>query len=377
MRRLFFTLLLIILVLSAAVPPRQTVKADSTVTAYDLIAMVNSIRTGSYGLPALVENSILNAEAQWTAEEMAAIGAKNHLAFLGYSDASTRAADWGFGSGKVVFVTENWYGGYYADIGDIQSGWADTEHMYPMTKSQYVYVGAGVATASDGFTYYVLQAGNIAGETSASYSSSDSYTYPTNDTTSNSSEYISPVYTNTPSADGMVYHIVQANQFLFDIALAYGVTTDYLVELNGLASADDIYEGETLKIGYAPTNTPTATATNTPEYPTRTPTDPGTPTPYLTATPTPMPSLLDQLPDFDRGTFGFLLVIVSGIGLLLVIFFNFAKPIKRSVIEPKPEPEAPPEKKPVKKPVKKAPAKPAGEPIDVPIKTSKKTTRKM
>jgi LysM repeat protein len=388
MRRFIFNFLLILTLASGMLAfPEAPVKAQSNVSAGDLIALVNSIR-GAYGLPALVENSILNSECQWTAEEMASINASTHLAYLGYSGASERAVDWGFGSGKLVFVTENWYGGYTATLGDIESGWADELHMYPMTKAEYVYVGAGVATASNGMTYYVLQAGYISGEEAPTSSGGSSSGSPSATQSDLSSEWLAAVYTTTPSADGMIYHKVQANQTLFYIALAYNVTTDYLVELNGLDSADDIYEGQLLKIMDAPTPTPTATFTVTPDYPTRTPTSPMTPTPAFSPTPTPKPPLIERLPKFDRGSFGFLLVIISAIGLAAVLFINFFKPKQKSppAVVKEVEKETPsttsakvrqaPVKKPTKKVVKSTEKPQAHMPKEIPIKTSRRTTKK-
>jgi hypothetical protein len=139
---------------------------------------------------------------------------------------------------------------------------------------------------------------------------------------------MSPVVTSTPNFDGFIYHKVQSGQTLFYIALAYGVTVDYIKELNGLTS-NDIYEGQTLKIKQAPTPTPTSTFTPTPVYPTRTPTVKSTPrtaTPSFTSTPTPQPSLLSKLPKFDRQMLGLLLVVISGLGLLAVALLNFIKP---------------------------------------------------
>jgi LysM repeat protein/uncharacterized protein YkwD len=383
MRRILFDLTFVLLLaFTAAAFPRSAVKAESSVTAYDLIAMVNSIRTGSYGLPALIEDATLDAEAQWTAEEMAAIGAHDHLKYLGYADASVRAAGLGFGGGKTVFVTENWYGGYTATISDIQIGWSDEQHMYPMTKAQYTYVGAGVATASDGMTYYILQAGSISGEVAAATSSVN----VTTDTSAGTeaavtSNWLSPVYTTTPSADGMIYHVVKANQTLFYIALAYGVTVDSLVELNNLDSADDIYEGQTLTINFAPLATATITPTPTSIYPTRTPTNtpiPATPTPAMTATPTPRPSIFAAMPKFDRGILGLLLVVLSGLGLLIVVFINFFKPTKKPAKEPAQPVAAEPVKAPAPAPKKSTTSgsvkKPSGDAAKKPLSKTGKTT---
>ena len=360
--------------------PEGKVKAADTITAYDLIALVNGIRTGTYGLPALVEDPTLNDVAQWTAEEMASIDASNHLYFLGYPGVSERAAQFGFGGGSTVFVTENYYKGYYATLSNIASGWADPDHMLPMVKSSYTYVGAGTATDSNDMTYYVLVAGYIAGQSVVATSSnlSTSPAVSTDGTATNN--WIAAVTTSTPSADGMIYHVVAANQFLSDIAAAYGVTVDYLVEQNSLTSADAIYVGQTLVIKPAPVATITPTLTPTEIYPTSTPTLEMTPTLAYTRTPTPKPSLLERLPEFDRGTFGFLLVILSGIGLAAVLMVNFIKLPRKPKTPAEPEsaksPEKIPEKGPAKKPAAKTLKEQTHKPMEIPIKTSRKTTKK-
>lgn len=377
-RKLLTTLLIFVLSLALAAVPEGKVKAADTVTAYDLIALVNGIRTGTYGLPALVEDPILNSVAQWTAKEMASIDANTHLIYLGYPGVTERAANFGFGGGSTVFVTENYYKGYYATINNIASGWADPDHMLPMVKSAYTYVGAGTATDSNGMTYYVLVAGYIASQSVVATSSNLSTTPSISTDSAATNNWIAAVTTSTPSADGFIYHVVVANQFLSDIAAAYGVTVDYLVTQNNLTSADAIYVGQTLVIKPAPTATITPTLTPTEIYPTGTPTMAMTPTPAYTRTPTPRPSLLERLPEFDRGTFGFLLVILSGIGLAAVMMVNFIKfPKKpRKPTEPAKLPEKAPEKVPAKKPAAKTLKEQAHKPMEIPIKTSRKTTKK-
>jgi murein DD-endopeptidase MepM/ murein hydrolase activator NlpD len=162
---------------------------------------------------------------------------------------------------------------------------------------------------------------------------------------------MSPVITSTPNYDGFVYHTVQSGQTLFQIALAYGVTVDYLKDLNSLSDETMIYTGQTLKIMQAATPTVTPTFTPTPVYPTRTPSPAeitATPTLRPTPTATPTPTLLDQLPTFDRQTFGFLLVILSALGLGVIVFFAFFKKPGASPSAPQPvapEPETPKKKR--------------------------------
>jgi len=182
--------------------------------------------------------------------------------------------------------------------------------------------------------------------------SSGSGTTP--EATSDTSQYMSPVITSTPNYDGYVYHTVQSGQTLFQIALAYGVTVDYLKELNSLSDETMIYTGQTLKIMQAATPTVTPTFTPTPVYPTRTPSPAeitATPTLMPTPTTTPTPTLLDQLPTFDRQTFGFLLIILSALGLGVIVFFSFFKKpgAAPSASAPTPQPVAPEPEAPKKK----------------------------
>jgi LysM repeat protein len=323
--------------------PAKAVRADATVSTTDMIALINSWRTGTFGYPALVENSYLDSCAQWTATEMASTHASTHLALLGYSSASERCAQFGFGGGKTVHVTENFVYDTNLTASALAGYWSDSAHMLPASSAQYLYVGAGIATTSTGEAYYVLQAGGISGESAATSSSGaiTSLNSSTDaNTTADTSQLISPVITSTPNYDGYIYHTVKSGQTLFAIALAYNVTVNYLEQQNGL-SDNLIYVGQSLKIKSAPTPTVTPTFTVTPVYPTHTPTvrpPTKTPTPVLTATATPVPSVMDKLQE-NRPTMGLLLVILSGLGLLVVAFFAFIKPTKTPVIIPTPEPQ--------------------------------------
>jgi LysM repeat protein len=354
MRRIILNSLLIFTILCAALAlPARDVHADSTVTTGDMINLMNGLRTGTFGLPALVESAALDSCAQWTAETMAAIQADNHLAFLGYSGATERcSSSFGFGGGKTVFVTENWAMHTSMTLSILAGYWSDSAHMLPATDPQYTYVGAGIASAN-GKTYYVLQAGSGDGETAPTSEVNGGGTSEGSATpvgTADNSQYMQPVITSTPSADGMIYHVVKYGQTMFDIALAYGITLNYLMQENNLTVNSTIYEGQKLVIKQAPTPTVTPTFTVTPIYPTRTPTVPiatHTPLPLLTPTPTPQPSLAQELPPFDRQTLGFLLVLLSAIGLAVLVFLTFFKPTKptktaQGVTEIKPtQPEAP------------------------------------
>lgn len=325
MRR-FLPLLLIGVILTAyLLIPFGKVQAAGSVSGADMIAMMNSWRS-NYWSNALIENASLNSCAQWTAEEMARTYARGHLAYLGYTTASARCSQFGFGGGNTVFVTENWAGHPNMTI-DILSGyWSDADHMIPATWEQYRYVGVGIATDDKGYTYYILHAGAISGEPMpAANPTSSGSTISQPGTTVN---FVQPVLTATPNEDGSTYHIVQYGQALFTIATWYGVTVEEIKTLNTLSS-DAIYEGQKLLIRVKPTVTITPTRTATVPQPTRTltPTE-ATPTPRatVTATPTPKPSISSFVKEIDRQYLGFGILLISAVGFLIVFYTSFLKP---------------------------------------------------
>ncbi len=89
--------------------------------------------------------------------------------------------------------------------------------------------------------------------------------------------------TVTPQADGSIIHIVRENETLINIALAYNIPLNVLLDLNNLTTQSVIFPGEKLIIRKANTPTPTPAVTDTP-----TP-RPATPTLRPTRTPTPRP----------------------------------------------------------------------------------------
>src|SRR5215216_6559280 len=152
----------------------QAVRADEIhpapakqVSAYELILAMNTLRV-SYGLPALIEDPIVNAVAQSTAATMAANNMSWHI-----GDVRGRIAAAGYGGGGTVWATENFAvssGGMGID--EIMAVWADPDHMRPAVNAAYCNVGAGVAQSSDGRIYYILQAAYVAGQECGSSSSS-------------------------------------------------------------------------------------------------------------------------------------------------------------------------------------------------------------
>jgi LysM repeat protein len=325
MRRIILTFSLVLILVLISLSPVGKVQASGSVSGADMIAMMNSWRS-SYWSNALIEDASLDSCAQSTAEEMARIGAWDHLANIGYAAASERCVDHGFGGGKAVRVTENWAADYNMTIDKLASYWSDAAHMLPATMQQYAYVGVGIAEASNGTTYYILQAGAITGEDLPSGSDTSSET-TSSSATEDLSEYKNPVLTSTPNEDGSIYHVVLSGQFLFDLATYYGVTVDQIKTLNNLTS-DSIYAGDVLLIRLAPTVTITPTRTITVQMPTRTITQtppPATTRPMATMTPTPEGAAANGLPKIDRQWVGLGILVLSAVGFFVVFYFFFLK----------------------------------------------------
>lgn len=228
----------------------QTVRAEAVqpapavqVSAYDLIIAMNTLRV-SYGLPALIEDPIVNAVAQSTAQIMAANNMSWHI-----GDVRGRLAAAGYGNGATVWATENFaVGGGGLGIDQIMAAWADPDHMRPAVTPAYCHVGAGVAQASNGRIYYILQAAYISGQACGSVSSSSGGTPQPGSSSGLVPQLIIPVKIATPDADGKVYHVVQAGQSFWSIAIAYQITIQDLEVWNNISRNIPLQAGQRLFI---------------------------------------------------------------------------------------------------------------------------------
>ena len=243
-QRLFHWLVIVMFVLGTF--RVQTVLADQTnpapaeqVSAYELILAMNTLRV-SYGHPALIEDPIINAVAQSTAQIMAANSMSWHI-----GDVRGRIASAGYGGGGTVWATENFavsHGGMGID--QIMAAWADPDHMLPAVNAAYCNVGAGVATVN-GKTYYILQAAYVSGQECGSYSSTGSgeagslVPVP---------QIIIPVQIATPDDDGNIFHVVQAGQSFWSIAIAYEITIQDLETWNNITRDTPLQSGQRLYI---------------------------------------------------------------------------------------------------------------------------------
>jgi uncharacterized protein YkwD len=319
-KKTFFIVTLLLTLLSALVglPVRRVYAADS-VSAGDLINLVNGLRV-SNGLPALQENSILDSTAQWTAQTMADESSETHLGGV-----TARVASAGYGGGQNVEATENFaYYLYSATLSWIQSVWADSAHMLPMTDPKYTDIGAGVATnPTTHRVYYVVHAAYVEGGTYTGSTGSTGGSVTSSSATADVSQIIKSVITSTPHPDGSVIHVVQQGQTLWSIAVAYGTHIDILQGLNNLGSSTDIYQGEKLLMpSVEPPGTPTVTPTSL--LPTRT----VTPTRVLPtlgiATATSSVASGSDL-SLDRRTLGLVIIAICGLGLGTVMITALRK----------------------------------------------------
>lgn len=217
------------------------------VSAFDLIIAMNTLRV-SYGLPALIEDPIVNAVAQSTAATMAANNMSWHI-----GDVRGRIASAGYGGGATVWATENFAVGTSMGIDEIMAAWADPDHMRPAVNPAYCHVGAGTAQASNGRIYYILQAAYVAGQECGSVSSAP----PAGGTAQpgavpNSvpgvSQLIVPVKIATPDGEGKIFHDVRAGQSYWSIAIAYQITIRDLEVWNNTSRTIPLQSGQRLFI---------------------------------------------------------------------------------------------------------------------------------
>ncbi len=229
-------------------PPRtaQADEIDSApldqVSAYDLIIAMNTLRV-SYGLPALVEDPIIDAVAQSTAATMAANNMSWHI-----GNVRGRIAAAGYGNGGTVWATENFAvssGGMGID--EIMAVWADPDHMRPAVEAAYCNIGAGVAEAN-GKIYYILQAAYVAGQACGGASSPSGLTPQAGGNTGGVPQLIVPVKIATPDSDGKIYHVVQAGQSFWSIAIAYQITIHDLEVWNNTSRTTPLQAGQRLFI---------------------------------------------------------------------------------------------------------------------------------
>jgi LysM repeat protein len=208
-----------------------------------MIIAINAARVAR-GYPALRVDPIIMQVAQTTAETMAANDMSGHIGGVRF-----RIRDAGYGGGRVVWATENFFILALGEQVDFLSVWADSEHMIPVANPNYTDAGVGAAVTSDGYVYYVFEAAYVGGGT---YPYTPEYLQPATTETPGAaavSEYINPVTKVSPQADGRLIHTVEYGQSLWSIAIAYNTTIKEINRLNGLAEDNQmVYAGQELLI---------------------------------------------------------------------------------------------------------------------------------
>jgi LysM repeat protein len=227
---------------------------SGAVSRSQLILAINTLRV-SYGLPALIEDPIVNAVAQATAETMAANNMSWHI-----GDVRGRIAAAGYGGGATVWATENFAMGRMS-IDEIMQVWADPDHMRPVVNPAYCHIGAGVAQTADGRYYYIVQAAYTSENACGEYKYPDSGGDPGESVDPPVSQIIIPVKMATPDADGKIFHIVQSGQSFWSIAIAYQITIRDLEIWNNLSRDDGLFVGQKL---FIPSGSTKGYATPTP-----------------------------------------------------------------------------------------------------------------
>ena len=299
MRKLTVISILAVLLLAlwgapAHVQARVPAPQSEMPSPYELIDSVNALRT-STGLAAYEPNVILMQVAQAHAEFMYATGNTTH-----YGVGGMRPFERALAAGYAVagdlsqggFISENIYHGYNITVADVMNWWYNSPpHYNTMMSTNLRDIGAGIAGA-DGDYYYTIIAGRSTGSSPGVVPTGSGAT-PASGTRAPTPFTTVTVYPNTPEPDGSVYHVVNAGETLWQIALAYGVTADEITTLNPQMGSF-IYPGDTLRIraGFTPTAT-APTATPTPRF---TPTYFPTSTPTRDATPSPTPDLQAAVP---------------------------------------------------------------------------------
>ena len=252
-RHLFTSIILILFVLGSMnlqitlVLAADNERLQAEVAPWELISAMNALRVGN-GLPPLIEDPIVNAVAQSTAQIMADTLASWHI-----GDPPGRLQAAGYGGGARVLATENFAVGSDLITLDLImfNYWNDATHMLPAVTPGYCHIGAGSAKASNGMTYYVLQAAGIAGRVC------EAVEYPVIPINPNNPnvpvvpgvpQIIIAVEKVEPDVNGNFVHTVKLGQTFWAIAVAYGVTGDQIRSWNNLYQSYVLQPGDKLTI---------------------------------------------------------------------------------------------------------------------------------
>lgn len=231
-----------------------------TDAAYDLIGLVNGVRTGA-GLPPFEINGTLMAVAQAHSEYQARIGQGTHTGPDG-SRPYDRVKAAGYGGGRHIYVSENIAWGYHLTPQGAVNMWIPSPpHYRTMTGAHYHDVGAGCAQQGDR-VYFTLVAAGIAGQAPAPTRPPTNPPPPSPPPPTPTLPY-EPVLPATPRPDGAVIHTVRRGQTLMMIAGSYRVPLEDILRYNNLTEDSLLHIGQEIII-VPPRATPTSTATQRP-----------------------------------------------------------------------------------------------------------------
>lgn len=325
MKRLFIGILIPLLFLTLSLLPSEIASAQPghfspNPSALDLIAEVNALRT-SNNLPPYQVNANLMSIAQAHAEYIASTGVKTHFDANG-SRPYQRAVDAGyFVAGDLSlggFFAENIHSGVKLSPAGAVTFWkGNPGDLKTMLSTDFKDIGAGMALAN-GITYFVLDAGaengTSGGASTATFSSSEAII----STAGAAGTEAVVVMLSTPHDNGEVYHVVQKNEALWSIALAYSTTIEQVKLLNGLVT-DEIFEGQTLLVQKPEpaSATPIPIVTATFGIPTSPATNPVTLTVTSTSTPLPEAPASLQSGGMMVGAIILIALLAAGLGSLL------------------------------------------------------------
>jgi LysM repeat protein len=284
---------------------------------YDVIAAVNALRA-SYGLPPYAVDPILMMAAQGQADYLASTPnfGSGHIG-PGGSDSDARAIALGFPYVQGLDINENW--GMLHEGESVESlifgSWSDALHMNTMLHTRGQLVGVGVAVSGDA-AYVILDVAAYWGDagltpqpTTSAYGENSATQYAV-------SQYIAPVMTASPSADGSITHTVMSGQSLWMLSDHYKVDIERLRQLNNLGTTDMIYIGQKILIQLPQTATPTKAITASP--PSATVTHQATLRPTIRQS-TSTAKTMDPNPIRNDSGWFLIFFALFGVGIILVV----------------------------------------------------------
>lgn len=328
----------------ATTTPTQSPSLTPTKPAFDptfdqavssLFSQINLLREENEAGMLILDNN-LTAAAQNFAEYLLESGKLSEKGPQGET-VTTRAKDVGYGGGTDFTVTQN-SAMVWADTTMeylVRAVWGgDIKEKLKLINPKSQHIGIGIAEHQRR-RFVVVMTGHLS-DGSVRYTPLPTYDERTPRPVLSLTPSPVPLVTSTQLANGAIYHEIGGGQTLSEIAQAYGIDWYALAQRNQLDPEDPvIYEGELLVIQPSFTITPTPTETNTPRPPTKTPRPTFTNPPMTSETApaftrTAVPQITEQnflshflarLGSF-RAQAGFVLALLSGIGLILSVLLR-------------------------------------------------------